>query len=196
VTEQRSRFRIVVGPDQQTFALRQCRGLGLVSTVLAYILCDFSLLLLIIFTIGGLIPGSGEPLPVGIVGVVLTPVAAYIMFRAHFRPPVVSITPNELRARGALGRTRSAPWSEITRIVLRDRTYGRSMLMIRVPYVRLADGGGFWLDGLAGDLSRRPPDPAQLEMLTRLRAMLPPPTQKPSPRRWFWRRFLSARPSK
>ena len=109
VTEQRSRFRIVVGPDQQTFALRRCRGLVLISTVLAFILCDFSLLLLLIITIGGLIPGSGEPLAVGIVGVVGTPVAAYIMFRAHFRPPVVSITPNELRARGPSAGPRAPP---------------------------------------------------------------------------------------
>jgi hypothetical protein len=56
VNEQRGRFRIVVGPDQQTFALRQCRGLVLISTVLAYILCDFSLLLLLIVPIGGARP--------------------------------------------------------------------------------------------------------------------------------------------
>jgi hypothetical protein len=185
VTEQRSRFRIVAGTDQQTFHLRPSRGLMLMSLVFVFILGDFALLLMLTFTIGGLTPGSGLPLATGIVSLIATPVLAYTMFQAQFRPAAVIITPSELRARGLSGRTKSAAWSEIARIELRDRTYGRSVTRVRVPYVWLVGRRGFWLDGLAGDLSRRPPDPAQLELLTRLRAMLPPPAPKPRRRRWF-----------
>lgn len=61
---------------------------------------------------------------------------------------------------------------DIADIELSARTYGRSVIPVRVPYVRLRDGGGFWLDALAGEEEVLPPNSDQLELLREIRTTL------------------------
>jgi hypothetical protein len=117
------------------------------------------------------VPGRLQDLPFGIPLLMIGLWSLWMVVTLHLRRPVVSVTPSGLRARGPFGVTHRAQWSEIASIDLSARHYGRSA-PLRVPYVRKADGGGFWLDALVGDLQRRPADPAQLEILRRLQAML------------------------
>lgn len=209
-TGQPARFRAVIGADQQSFALR--RRLGLVALILAIaiIACDLVTVLLVVAGISLIVPGRSQDLPLGIVVLMCGLLLLWVVFVVQFRRPVVSVTLSELRARGAFGVTRRAQWSEITRIDLRPKYYGRAVMAVRVPYARKAGGGGLWLDALAGDWQRRPADPAQLEVLRQLRAMLNVPSvtrraagegaptrlpgRRPGIAQWLLRRGLGASP--
>jgi hypothetical protein len=172
VAGQSARFRAVIGADQQSFALRRLPGLAAAGQAAVVIVCDLSTAFVIGIAIPMIVPGRLQDLPFGILLLVIGLWSLWMVATLHFRRPVVSVTPSELRARGVFGVTHRAQWSEITNIDLRPKHYGRAVMALRVPYVRKAGGGGFWLDALAGDLERRPADPAQLEILRRLRAML------------------------
>ena len=122
-----ARFRAVIGADQQSFALRRLPGLW--ATVL-------------------IVPGRSQDLLSGILQLMCGLLLSWLAVLLHFRRPVVSVTSSELRARGLLGVTHKVKRSEIAGIDLRARTYGRQVTRVRVPYVRKAGGGGFWLDAL------------------------------------------------
>jgi hypothetical protein len=136
------------------------------------IVCDIATVIVVVTGISLIFPGRSQDLPTGTTALVCGLLMVWVVVVLHFRRPVVSVMPSELRARGVFGVTHRAQRSEIASIDLEARTYGRQVTALRVPYVRKTDGGGFWLDALAGDTKRRPPDPAQLEVLRQLRATL------------------------
>lgn len=71
-------------------------------------------------------------------------------------------------------RVRRAPREEIAAIELRTRPWGifTGPVPVRVPYVKLKDRSGFWLDPLAGTAATSAPPPKQLAVLNEIRAVL------------------------
>jgi len=69
---------------------------------------------------------------------------------------------------------RRAAREEIAAIELRTRQWGilTGPTPVRVPYVRLKDGSGFWLYPLAGSGATLAPAPRQLAMLNEIRTTL------------------------
>jgi|NGEPerStandDraft_6_1074524.scaffolds.fasta_scaffold62477_3 hypothetical protein len=72
------------------------------------------------------------------------------------------------------GGKRRANRQDITAIVLRSKQWGTLTrpVEVRVPYVQLVDGAGFWLDPLAGTAITWPPRPEQLAMVGEIRDLL------------------------
>ncbi len=104
---------------------------------------------------------------IGLVFVVLGP----LMLR--FR--VVVGDDKTLTAYNVKGGARRARGEEIDAIDLGAKPwaflFGQSVT-VRVPYVRLKDGAGFWLDSLAGTAAALPPRPEQLTILREMRELL------------------------
>jgi hypothetical protein len=169
---QPARFRAVISADQQSFALRRLPGLWAAVQMAVIIVCDIGAVIVVATGITSILPGRSQNLPTGTIALACGLLMVWVVIGLHFRRPVVSVTPSELRARGVFGVTHRAQRFEIASIDLKAKTYGRQVTALRVPYVRKTSGGGFWLDALADDTERRPPDPAQLEVLRQLRAAL------------------------
>lgn len=71
-------------------------------------------------------------------------------------------------------RVRRAPKEEIAAIEIRTKPWGifTGPVPVRVPYVKLKDHSGFWLDPLAGTAATSAPPPKQLAVLNEIRAVL------------------------
>ena len=69
---------------------------------------------------------------------------------------------------------RRATREEIAAIELRTKQWGilTGPTPVRVPYVRLKNGSGFWLYPLAGNGATLAPQPKQLAMLSEIRTTL------------------------
>jgi hypothetical protein len=101
VAGQSARFR-VIGADQQSFALRRLPGLAAAGQAAVVIVCDLSTAFVIGIAILMIVPGRLQDLPVGILLLVIGLWSLWMVATLHFRRPVVSVTPSELRA-GRLG---------------------------------------------------------------------------------------------
>lgn len=71
-------------------------------------------------------------------------------------------------------RVQRAPKQEIAAIELRTKPWGTftGPVPVRVPYVKLRDRSGFWLEPLAGTAATSAPSPKQLAVLNEIRATL------------------------
>jgi hypothetical protein len=172
VAGQRARFRAVISADRQSFALRRLSGIVTTVNTVILIVGDIVAVTAIIAGITLIAPSRSQNVPLGITYLTCGLLMLWVLVHLYFRRPLVWVTRSELCARGLLGVTHKAQRSEIVSIDLRAKAYGREVTATRVPYARKTGGGGFWLDALAGDTERRPPDPAQLEVLRQLRATL------------------------
>ena len=72
------------------------------------------------------------------------------------------------------GGVRRALRRDIAAIELRSKAWGTltQSVSVRVPYVELKDGTGFWLDPLVGTTDARPPRPEQLAILEEIQTVL------------------------
>lgn len=121
--------------------------------------------------------------------IVLLIVAAYflvftvVIFRQGIRswrhPPVVQIGSDGLVAYDLFGKRKHADAADIERIEYRTRTYFRSVMPNRVPYVQLHNGTGFFLDAMAASEQSQPDLARQSEMLAEIRAKLSPDSGRP-----------------
>jgi len=117
-------------------------------------------------------PGSTQDLYTGSVWLIAGMLLLWMAFHAQIRKPVVRLTQTQLQARGAFGRTRRINRGDIASIDLKSRTYGRSALPRRVPYMTPHNGKGFWLDAIAGDANDLPADITQMNVLRQIRNLL------------------------
>lgn len=101
-------------------------------------------------------------------GVVLA-VVGYLLLR--FR---VVVRGTVLTSYNYKGGKRSAPGDQIEAIDLGSKAWPTPTrpVTVRVPYVRLKDGSGFWLDPLAGTSADLPARPEQSARLQELRGRL------------------------
>lgn len=167
-----SKFRAVVSDDHKKFRLQRVPSLTTKVLFGILIVVDIAGLFLVVGGVALLSPGSTQDLATGIPYLVVGILLLWLGVHAYIRRPVVTLTPTGLSARGVFGRTRSVERSQISSIDLKARTYGRSPLPLRVPYVSRSDGTGFWLDALAGDAKDRPVDRTQMDILHEIRADL------------------------
>jgi hypothetical protein len=85
----------------------------------------------------------------------------------------VVVTPDSVTAHNVEGRgVHQAAREDIESIDLMSTSYGRSAFNVRVPYVKLKDGGGFFLDCLSGAREDMPIKPEQLAQVNEIRTLL------------------------
>ncbi len=84
----------------------------------------------------------------------------------------VELSAGTLTAYNLQGKPKSAAAQDIASIDMGSRTFGRSVRYVRVPYVKLKSGTGFYLDALAGGAEDKPPMPEQLRLMKEIRGIL------------------------
>lgn len=162
----RSDFQMIVDPDRHLYRLRSksiAKPAILLSAAAVFLFIGLSLMIGSdgSVAVGGPITGIGGLFSVWFVW-------------SRLMPPQVTAHDGLLVSRGAFGRHRSARTSDVEDITVRVRSFGIGNVWseVTVPYVTLHSGGGFWLHGLAGRPASQPLDPAQSEIIDRLRVAL------------------------
>jgi hypothetical protein len=84
----------------------------------------------------------------------------------------VELSAGTLKAYNLQGKPKLATAQDVASIDMGSRTFGRSVRYVRVPYVKLRSGTGFYLDALAGGAEDKPPMPEQLQMMDEIRGLL------------------------
>lgn len=167
------KYSPVVGGDGLTVRLERVPGRGKrVVGAFNVVFVDLPGPFLVLAGAALLTPGNTEDIYTGAAFFVVGAFFVWMGFCRHFRKPQVVLTERELRSRGSFGLTHRADRTDIAAIDLQARTYGRSPLPTRVPYLQERDGSGFWLHALAGDANDRPIDPAQMSVLRQIRGLL------------------------
>lgn len=97
----------------------------------------------------------------------------FLIQGARFLRMRVVVTPDSVTAHNVQGRgVHRATREEIESIDLMSTSYGRSAFNVRVPYVKLKDGGGFFLDCLSGAREDMPIKPEQSAKVNEIRKLL------------------------
>jgi hypothetical protein len=125
-----------------------------------------------VLSVGSLRTGGPAQYAIGFV-VLLAGLVGIVVGTVLLRFRVV-VDEEGLTSYNVKGGKRRAERQDIRAIDLRSKQWGTLTrpVEVRVPYVQLPDGAGFWLDPLAGTAVSWPPRPEQLAMVGEIRNLL------------------------